>query len=538
MADFSLNGYDYIIGGYDDTTGHYTVIPSVNSTSLTSYQSLTNTYVSIDGVITPMVRYNGNDYIIRSLSYCFAACSSMTSAPTIPSTVINMSYCFSGCSKLNQSIIIPSSVINMSRCFYHCTAFNQPITIPNSVTNMEYCFSQTAFNQQITIPNSVINMSRCFHCCTAFNQPITISNSVIDMSACFYNCTSFNQPITIPNSVTNMELCFYNCASFNQQIVIPSSVTDMSWCFYVCTAFNQPITIPNSVTNMEVCFYGCTSFNQQIVIPSSVTDMTGCFYLCRALNSDIYVLSNQIRYSDAFVGTSEQIILHTYNTALATSNLPSNVVVGTSLIYTMLNSRKLTTTENVTYNTTHGVRVDMLLDTSLSGAIIGSTAPLYDLEDNEIDLSWYNAPNGLLRCYAIIDAPIQVPSSSLVVGVECVAPEQLYGSIGYPCTTESVQIEHNGDSTEILAPYITSENVRFNPKNLQRASNIYNVRDMIALVARESPTDVVGKAFSRVQLNNIENNNVNAQHVVTCADNVYNGSRTVQEVITALYNRY
>ena len=514
MADFSLNGYDYIIGGYDDTTGHYTVIPSVNSTSLTSYQSLTNTYVSIDGVITPMVRYNGNDYIIRSLSYCFAACSSMTSAPTIPSTVINMSYCFSGCSKLNQSIIIPSSVINMSRCFYHCTAFNQPITIPNSVTNMEYCFSQTAFNQQITIPNSVTTMAGCFHSCTAFNKQITLSNSVTNMERCFYGCTSFNQQITIPNSVTNMRYCFYQ------------------------TPFNQPITIPNSVTNMEVCFYGCTSFNQQIVIPSSVTDMTGCFYLCRALNSDIYVLSNQIRYSDAFVGTSEQIILHTYNTALATSNLPSNVVVGTSLIYTMLNSRKLTTTENVTYNTTHGVRVDMLLDTSLSGAIIGSTAPLYDLEDNEIDLSWYNAPNGLLRCYAIIDAPIQVPSSSLVVGVECVAPEQLYGSIGYPCTTESVQIEHNGDSTEILAPYITSENVRFNPKNLQRASNIYNVRDMIALVARESPTDVVGKAFSRVQLNNIENNNVNAQHVVTCADNVYNGSRTVQEVITALYNRY
>ena len=475
---------------------------------------------------------------VTTMAGCFHSCTAFNKQITLSNSVTNMERCFYGCTSFNQQITIPNSVTNMRYCFYQ-TPFNQPITIPNSVTNMEYCFhSCTAFNQQITIPNSVINMSRCFHSCTAFNQPITISNSVIDMSACFYNCTSFNQPITIPNSVTNMELCFYNCASFNQQIVIPSSVTDMSWCFYVCTAFNQPITIPNSVTNMEVCFYGCTSFNQQIVIPSSVTDMTGCFYLCRALNSDIYVLSNQIRYSDAFVGTSEQIILHTYNTALATSNLPSNVVVGTSLIYTMLNSRKLTTTENVTYNTTHGVRVDMLLDTSLSGAIIGSTAPLYDLEDNEIDLSWYNAPNGLLRCYAIIDAPIQVPSSSLVVGVECVAPEQLYGSIGYPCTTESVQIEHNGDSTEILAPYITSENVRFNPKNLQRASNIYNVRDMIALVARESPTDVVGKAFSRVQLNNIENNNVNAQHVVTCADNVYNGSRTVQEVITALYNRY
>ena len=476
---------------------------------------------------------------VTNMNSCFVRCIAFNQPITIPNSVTDMNSCFYRCTSFNQQITIPNSVTNMSECFNGCIAFNQPITIPNSVTNMSECFLGCSnLNQQITLSNSVTDMNLCFYRCTSFNQQITIPNSVTNMSECFNGCIAFNQPITIPNSVTNMSECFVRCTSFNQQITLSNSVTNMSKCFYQCTSFNQPITIPNSVTDMNLCFYQCTSFNQQIVIPSSVTDMTLCFTSCRALNSDIYVLSNQISFVDAFSGTSEQIILHTYNTTLATSNLPSNIIVGTSPIYTMLNSRKLTTTENVTYNTTHGVRVDMLLDTSLSGAIVGSTAPLYDLEDSEIDLSWYNAPNGLLRCYAIIDAPIQVPSSSLVVGVECVVPEQSYGSIGYPCTTESVQIEHNSDSTEILSPYITSENVRFNPKNLQRASNIYNVRDMIALVARESPADVVGKAFSRMQLNNIENNNVNTQHVVTCADNVYNGSRTVQEVITALYNRY
>ena len=64
MADFSLNGYNYTIGEYD-TTGFYTVAPSVNSTSLTSYQSLTNATVIIDGVSTPVVQYNGENYIIQ-----------------------------------------------------------------------------------------------------------------------------------------------------------------------------------------------------------------------------------------------------------------------------------------------------------------------------------------------------------------------------------------------------------------------------------------------------------------------------------------
>lgn len=541
---FVLTDYVYTVGEYDSESMLYTVTPHRRYRHLTSYQSLTNAIIDINGVATPVVQYDGVYYIIRDLSFCFDNCAYMTSAPTIPATVRNLSACFIDCTSFNQPIVIPNSVTDMSSCFYNCTSFNQPIVIPSSVTNMSECFGGcTSLNQSITIPNSVTDMSSCFYRCTSFNQPIVIPNSVTDMTRCFVDCTSFNQPITIPDSITKMTECFYGCASFNQPVTIPSLITDMTGCFFGCTSFNQPIVIPYGVEKMEGCFYSCTSFNRSVVIPSSVTDIRYCFSECSALSNDIYVLSNNVSFnSTTFPSNNKPIHLYTYSADLAYSpKLPANVIVGTPPIYHMLNSRKLTLEENVTYGTTHGVRVDMLIDISNSGKLTGSTTTIYDMNDNEMDLDGYESLNGLLQCYSIVDVHNQVPTANLGISVTCIAPTQSYGIIGYPSTAESVRFYRNSSGGVDMAPRTNADMIYFNHKDSTDLGDTVKSA-LVYIISQYYPNyQYLNEINNRVstnkmQINVSDGNDTDIKHFITTADYIMaTNTKTVQDIINDLY---
>ena len=236
---------------------------------------------------------------INTMHKTFKSCTSLATAPTIPSSVTNMQYTFEYCTSLTTAPAIPNSVTSMTFTFYSCTSLTTAPTIPSSVTNMgqtfEYCTSLTTAP---TIPNGVTDMSNTFFSCTSLTTAPTIPNGVTDMSNTFALCTSLTTAPVIPNSVTNMECTFVNCTSLTTAPVIPNSVTNMVQTFKGCTSLTTAPTIPSSVKYISYAFYNCRSLTTAPTIPSSVTNMASTFSRCTALTGTIEVNANPTSYSD------------------------------------------------------------------------------------------------------------------------------------------------------------------------------------------------------------------------------------------------
>lgn len=326
----------------------------------------------------------------------------------------------------------------------------------------------------------------------------------------------------ITYSVTNINTCFQGCTSLTQAPVIPSSVTDMYRCFYGCTSLTQAPTIPNSVTDMNSCFYNCASLTQAPVIPNSVTTMEACFRGCTSLIGDIYILKTSylILYSNMFYNTVLPITLHSYydgaQTWANTAN-NGNVTVGGTISPTVLNTQFI---ESKKY------RVDMLLDCTNCGSItdIIPNGVLYDMNDNQIQFGvGDNNYNGLLRCYAIIEATNQVPNANTSITIKNVAPSSSYTSmsVGTPSTATPSVIKQEGE-TDPISPTIDVTNVRFNPETT--GLNKYTVGDVIGVTTTN---------MTKSQTN-VDND---VKHIVTHASNVrINDTITLQDWITEQYN--
>lgn len=296
-----------------------------------------------------------------NMSDTFLNCTSLTTAPTIPSSVTNMQSTFSSCTSLTTAPTIPSSVTNMQSTFYGCTSLTTAPTIPSRVTNMQGTFSKcTSLTTAPVIPNGVTNMYYTFSGCTSLTTAPVIPNSVTDIAAAFYGCTSLEvAPIipsgvekmgtvsnysqcgifqnctslktyvgstdpdgdfskyVIPNTVTNMNNVFRNCKKLTKAPVIPNSLTDMAGTFMSCTSLTTAPTIPNGVTDMTYTFYNCGKLTTAPAIPSSVTNMKGTFYYCTSLTGTIEINANPTEYDICFYGTSKPIILTGSSTMLS-----------------------------------------------------------------------------------------------------------------------------------------------------------------------------------------------------------------------------
>ena len=132
------------IRDYDVTVSNTTASIRVNDTSKTSYAALPT--------LAEIRRVTGQPVEVINLSYCFQHCTSLTTAPTIPSSVTDIRTCFYGCTSLTTVPTIPNSVTNMSSCFAYCRSLTTVPTIPSSVTDISGCFkSCTALTGKITI---------------------------------------------------------------------------------------------------------------------------------------------------------------------------------------------------------------------------------------------------------------------------------------------------------------------------------------------------------------------------------------------------
>lgn len=136
MASVIIGDYEYI------TTGTTTARVQVVDTTKASY-----------GEILSNVTIVGFEYSVDSMINCFQGCSSLTTAPEIPSSIASMTRCFDNCTSLTTAPVISSSVMYMAYCFRGCTSLTGDVYIMADIeptaTYIADCFYNTT--QPITL---------------------------------------------------------------------------------------------------------------------------------------------------------------------------------------------------------------------------------------------------------------------------------------------------------------------------------------------------------------------------------------------------
>ena len=121
---FVYGDYIYV---YDPSTNGWTV----RRLSVADYKT---SYGEIISII--------NNIKVTSISGLFAHCEEMTSAPAIPSSVIDMTSAFEGCYSLTTAPMIPNSVKNMDSAFFE-SGITGDIEINANPSSYEYCLAGT-----------------------------------------------------------------------------------------------------------------------------------------------------------------------------------------------------------------------------------------------------------------------------------------------------------------------------------------------------------------------------------------------------------
>ena len=314
----SINIGDY---KYENIYANDAQVTAIDKTK-SSYDAILSN-VTIDGV----------EYSVTSIHRCFLGCTSLTTAPEIPSSVTNMRNCFQNCTSLTTAPEIPSGVTDMRHCFLGCTSLATAPEIPSSVTDMSYCFyGCTSLITASEIPSGVTNMSYCFQGCSALTTAPEIPSGITDMERCFQGCSDLTNIIITHNNPTSIDYIF--ALTSNPIYIVPKGDQDVidAWTniadeysnVYILDTQNvqgmsfysgdylytitdndtlsakvihknksaygalESLVLPNKrydVIDMAYCFLKCTSLTTAPEIPSGVIDMNDCFYHCLALTT-------------------------------------------------------------------------------------------------------------------------------------------------------------------------------------------------------------------------------------------------------------
>ena len=351
--------------------------------------------------------------------------------------------------------------------------------------------------------------------------------------------------------VTDASFCFAGCTSLTEAPIIPNSVINLYSCFENCTSLTEAPIIPDSVISLDTCFRNCTSLTEAPIIPNRVLSLYSCFRNCTSLTGNLYILSKPTLIRFALHGTTQPIKVYTFYESIADalkeSSDNNNIIIQTDasqgdVPITILNTRALTRSENTTYNTSHGVRVDLLVDCSDGGGLTNVyinnsiySNVLYDMYGNLIPLNGSNTPLYIppdyLRCYIIIEAPQIVPTNTFSFYMTKVAFDRSGAenkNIYYPSTATHSQILQEGNN-DIISPQIDAKNIRVNSKD--SGLNAYTVADITG-------SNSIGMINVQTNVNyEVDDVAIDIKHVVTHASNVKVGNTTtLQDWITNMYS--
>ena len=216
------------------------------------YQNSNIVNEKIQGKVPQYIKINGNDgfYAVTSMCATFSGCTSLTTAPEIPSSVTDMTATFYRCTSLTTASEIPSSVTSVGSIFFGCTSLTIAPEIPLNVTNMLQTFRGcTSLTTAPEIPSSVTEMMSTFYGCKSLTTAPEIPLNVTNMLQTFSDCTSLTTAPEIPSSVTDMESTFSGCTKLTGNLIINANPTNYRWCLeYTATADDANLVVSGSST--------------------------------------------------------------------------------------------------------------------------------------------------------------------------------------------------------------------------------------------------------------------------------------------------
>ena len=286
---------------------------------------------------------------------CFAACTSLVTAPTLPNSLQITGSMFTDCTSLTTGADIPSTVLDAKSMYAYCSQLiAAPANNSTIVTDLSSCFfgcsaMTSAANFNIRGANS-LNANSIFNRCSSLETGPTIT-SVSNLDYGFYNCYQLATISTLPSDITNLNYTFYNCSSLTSipdlsNIYLVGSLTytfygcsslttivsfpqqpssDILHCahaFENCTSLTTIPVLPNYIGSMQNMFSNCTSLQpQNIFIPHMVTSLVSCFAGDTNLSGIVTLDRNISGISNMFENVNGPIIITGDNTLNSTDLL-------------------------------------------------------------------------------------------------------------------------------------------------------------------------------------------------------------------------
>jgi hypothetical protein len=319
---------------------------------------------------------------VTSLNNTFSGCTSLTTAPTIPSSVTELWWTFSDCTSLTTAPAIPSSATYLPYTFSGCTSLTTIPPLPNSITYLGGAFSGcTSLIVAPAIPNSATSLFHTFSGCTSLTAAPVIPSSVTDLGETFEDCTSLTTVPAIPSSVTNLNSTFEDCTKLNSIQVNWLSLDKTTTNYYTFNKVplsNAYLYVPKGAVNIYKSKSPWSSFGHIV----EQTDNSGTDV------NDAVLLTND---TTVYKGTQVRLPIYLKNkvnvTAFQTDlYLPSGVTVANNdkgMPMIELSDRKDDQTIGFNMQTSGAMRV--LAYSATSSAFSGNSGPLFYVTLNVAD---------------------------------------------------------------------------------------------------------------------------------------------------------
>ena len=240
---------------------------------------------------------------VKSYYEMFKDCTSLTTAPTLPATILKSqcyAHMFEGCTSLVIAPILPAITLTHS-CYAHmfegCTSLVTAPELP-ATTLAAYCYQQmfadcTSLTNITALPASTLSpycYNSMFAGCTSLVQTPELSATTL-VDGCYKNmfkdCTSLIKAPILP-AITLAPNCyaymFAGCTSLVQTPKLPATTLTHSCyahMFEGCTSLVQAPALSATTLDEHCCdsmLYGCASLTQEIQFQQNLTLKDYCFY--------------------------------------------------------------------------------------------------------------------------------------------------------------------------------------------------------------------------------------------------------------------
>ena len=303
--------YNPLIGEkfYDDASGLYYNITSVNTVEVTYDQWHFNTYEG-DIVVPETVTYEGVTYTVTGIGErAFQNCEGALTSVVVPNTVRSIGNSAFASSSNLRSVVLTDSVESLGEAVFELCISLASVRVPQNITSIPprtfaYCESLTSIDipprvtsigksafarsgiTSITLPETVTTIGEMAFANVESLSSLVIPNTVTSIGEAAFQWCSALTSIQLPENLEVIEAHLFDRCLNLPSIEIPASVTEIRESAFECCYEFKELTIPNTVHVMgDKVFYDCKNL-VSVTLPSGLQRIGKSFFeRCTRLDS-------------------------------------------------------------------------------------------------------------------------------------------------------------------------------------------------------------------------------------------------------------